>query len=1161
MRNDERNGAASFVTDRPVAVLMIIVAIAVFGFVSFGKLPVDLLPEISYPTLTVRTTYKGAAPADVEDRISVRLQEALSTLPKLVRATSISRAETSDVLLEFDWGTSMTFAVQDVRDKLDGVFLPQGAERPLILRYDPNLDPILRIGLTATGEGDEAARVDELIHLRWLAEKRIKRELESIPGVAAVQVRGGLEDEIKVRIDPFKMAAQQLDPAALAARLAAENINASGGLIREGSTEYLVRTQNEFRDLDEIADLAIEKRGAATIRVRDVASVERTYAEREVTSRIGGRESVEIAIYREAGANIVWLSDTVKRRVFGNDEERMAAREQEERGTGAALGERSRADFLAHRYRRDARMELLSDQSTFIRAAVDDVKSSAVIGSILAVVVILAFLRQLVPTAIIAISIPISVVVTFAPMYVGDVSLNIMSLGGLALGVGMLVDNAIVVLESITRCREEGDSLRTAAVRGVREVAGAITASTLTTVAVFAPIVFVHGIAGQMFGDQSLTVVASLLVSLLVAVLFIPMLASREWLSMESFARVESGDEQGLFNGLDWSSPKRSLASLGRLGVRLAWPSFGAGPWTAGSAVPRALGWLAKLLLGLASISLVLVAAALIALMWLLGKLLWLPGWLFDRAWTLFERGYRPVLAAALSAPGTVTLVSAAVFAWSLHASRDLGVELIPEIRQGEFTAHVALPIGTPLERTDAVLRELDARVREIPGVAVTALTVGVEKDTLTREVEGKHTARLTVRLAPEPQVRKREEEILTAVRELLASSPDVAAVDIQRPTPFAIDAPVTVEVLGHDLEALQRVCDDVFARLSGLEGLADVRTSVRVGFPELRVTFDRDKTLQYGLDLTAVSNLVRDQVLGNVSTRFTDGEEKIDVRVQGDEVELGRLERVMHLVVNPSSKTPVELRSIAELEPVQGPAEIRRIGNTRAVVVTGSPTGADLGGLAQRIERELASLELPDDVTVELGGQKREMDAAQSSMQGALLLALFLVYVVMACQFESLVQPLVILLSMPLAVIGVVAALVALSIPVSVIVFIGLILLAGIVVNNAIVLVDRCNQNRAAGMSIRDALLEAGPTRLRPIFMTTGTTVIGLLPMTGWLEGLPWIGALGAGEGAEIRAPMAITVIAGLSMSTLLTLVVIPALYAVTEGWLERLRKGNKAA
>lgn len=1154
MQRERASGVSSFVTDRPVAVLMIIVAIAVFGFVSLGKLPVDLLPEISYPTLTVRTTYKGAAPADVEDRISVRLQEALSTLPSLVRATSISRAETSDVVLEFDWGTPMTFAVQDVRDKLDGVFLPQGAERPLILRYDPNLDPVLRIGLTAAPARLAEGRIESLIGLRWLAEKRIKRELESIPGVAAVQVRGGLEEEIKVRVDPFKMAAQGLDPAALAARLAAENINASGGLIREGSTEYLVRTQNEFRDLDEIADLAIERRGAATIRVRDVATVERTFAEREVTSRIGGDESVEIAIYREAGANIVALAETVRGRVFGTAEQQKAAAELVE-GQAGNWGDREKTDFLAHRFRSDARMAVLSDQSTFIRAAVDDVRSSAVMGSILAVLVILAFLRQLVPTVIIALSIPISVVVTFAPMYIGDVSLNIMSLGGLALGVGMLVDNAIVVLESITRCRDDGDSLRDAAVRGTREVAGAITASTLTTVAVFAPIVFVHGIAGQMFGDQSLTVVASLLVSLLVAVLFIPMLASREWLSLEFYARPESGADAELFRGLRFDGARSTAASLGKLSLRLLWPSFGREPWTLAGALPRLGGWLLRLVFGWISAIALVAAALVVALGGMLGWLLRGPGWLFDKGWTAFENGYRPVLRAALAAPLTVSLVALALFGWSLWKVRDLGVELLPEIRQGEFTVHVGLPIGSPLERTDEILSELDARVRAVPGVALTALTVGVEKDTLTREIEGKHTARLTVRLDADPAVRKREQEIVEEVRALVAASPSVASVDISRPTPFALDAPVTVEVLGHDLEALERVGGEVHARLAAMDDLTDVRTSVRAGFPEIRVTFDRDKALQYGLDLTAVSNLVRDQVLGNVSTRFTDGEEKIDVRVLGDEVRLGKLERVMHLVVNPTSATPVELRSVAELEPVQGPAEIRRIGNTRAVVVTAASKGADLGGLTRRIESQLATLELPDDVTVELGGQKREMDAAQASMRGALLLALFLVYVVMACQFESLLQPLVILLTMPLAVIGVVAALALLSIPVSVIVFIGLILLAGIVVNNAIVLIDRCNQNRGNGMGIVEAVLEAGPTRLRPIFMTTGTTVIGLIPMTGWLEGVPLLSTLGGGEGAEVRAPMAITVIAGLATSTLLTLVVIPALYALTEGWVERLR------
>jgi hydrophobic/amphiphilic exporter-1 (mainly G- bacteria), HAE1 family len=1159
----KREGFFAFVTDRPVAVLMLMTVLAVFGAVSLDKLPVDLLPEISYPTLTVRTTYRGAAPQDVEDRVSVRLQESLSTLPHLVRSTSISRAETSDVVLEFDWGTSMTFAVQDVRDKLDGVFLPQGTERPLILRYDPNLDPILRIGLTSSDARAGEDRVSRLVHLRWLAEKRIQRDLEAIPGIAAVQVRGGLEEEIRVRVDPFAMAAYALDPAALAQRLASENINASGGLIREGSTEYLVRTLNEFQTVGEIEKLAVARRGDATIRVEDVAEVERTFAEREVVSRIGGNESVEIAIYREAGANIVELADEVRRRVFGTEEQRKAAEQMERDGArGAAFGQRERTDFLAWRYREDARFEVLSDQSTFIRDAVDDVKSSALVGSLLTVLVILAFLRHLASTAIIAVTIPLSVIVTFAPMYLGDVSMNIMSLGGLALGVGMLLDNSIVVLESIARCREEGDSLRIATIRGTREVAGAMTASTLTTVSVFAPIVFVHGIAGQIFGDQAMTVVASQIISLGVGVVFIPMLASRPMFAGEGAAAVLSkGDARlALLEGLEFKGGRALRSTVVLAGRVLAWPfrgvrHGGADIWLA---LLRSIGRVALaagLLVVLALLAVLLVALRVSG--WVLAPL----RWLFDLAWRACDASYGRILQGALAAPALVVGGTVALFLWSASSARQLGLELLPEIHQGEFTVHVGLPVGTPLEQTDAVLSELDAAIRARPEVEVTALTVGVENDTLTREIEGKHTARLTVRLKQQAAIIAREDELVAEIRQRIASHPAVRSVDVTRPTPFALDAPIEVEVLGHDLERMREVAGRIVERLSQMPELSDVRSSARSGHPELRVTFDRDKTLEYGLDLMAVSNLVRDQVLGNVSTRFSDGEEKIDVRVRGDEVILGHVERVMHLVVNPSAPKPVELGAVASIEPIEGPAEIRRIGNTRAIVVSAAGRDLDLGGLASRIESKLADLQVPDDVAVEIGGQKREMDTAQSSMRGALLLALFLVYVVMACQFESLLQPLVILLSVPLAMIGVVWTLLAFDLPLSVVVFIGLILLAGIVVNNAIVLLDRINQNRAGGVPLREAVVEAGRTRLRPILMTATASVMGLLPMTGWLEPIPWIGTLGAGQGAEIRAPMAITVVAGLIVSTALTLIVIPVVYTATEGWLERLRGRGAAA
>ncbi|MEX1024050.1 MAG: efflux RND transporter permease subunit [Planctomycetota bacterium] len=1117
----------AFVTRRPVAITMLVIALGVFGAVSLSKLSLDLLPRISYPTLTVRTTWEGAAPEDVEERVTERVQESLSTLPGLVRSSSISRAETSDVLLEFAWNTGMTFAVQDVREELDGIFLPEGAARPLILRYDPNLDPILRIGLTAARAADERRPDDtqlarDLIQLRWLAENRIQRELEAIPGVAAVEVRGGLQEEIRVRVDPHLLAVHGIDPSEVASRLAAENINASGGSLLEGSAEYLVRTVNQFQHVSEIEQLPLSRRGGALIRIRDVGVVERTYEKREVKSRIGGEESVELAIYREAGANVVDLADRVNARLFGTQAMQAKAEEQratdETRGRGTTMGEREALDFLAWRFRDDAKFTLLSDQSTFIRGAVNDVRDAAILGALFAVAVLWLFLRRLAPTTIVALAIPISILVTFAPMFLAGVSLNIMSLGGLALGVGMLVDNAIVVLESITRCREEGDDVDASAVRGTSEVAGAVVASTLTTVSVFAPIVFVTGIAGQIFGDQALTVVSSLLVSLFVAIFFIPMLASRRF-DLHATAGTESGSAPGFLHGLDW----RPLGIVPSLALLLGRTSL----------------FLFRLVATVVSMLALLVAR-------LVGYVLWPIGYAFGKLWDAVERAYPPFLGVMLRVWWLV-LPAAAVLGWlAWQRVGHLGVELLPPIHQGEFTAHVELPVGTPLTETDAVLDRIDRDVQRLPGVATTALTVGVETETLTRDIEGSHTARLTVRLTEGARGAEAEERLIDAVRERISRAPEVEGVEVRRPTPFALAAPIAVEILGYDLEAMGLVAAEVMDRLRGLDGIADLKSTVRPGFPEARVTFDRDKTLEFGLDLAAVSMLVRDQVLGNVSTRFQEGDERIGIRVIGDEAILNTLDAVLALPVNPSALNPVPLRSVANVSIVQGPAEIRRIGNSRAIVIEAESSGLDLGGLGARIEAELAQVVAPDDVKVQLGGQKREMDAAMISLRNALFLAVFLVYVVMASQFESFVQPLVILVTVPLAGIGVVFALDLLAMPLSVVVFIGLILLAGIVVNNAIVLVDRINQRRRAGIELVAATLEAAHTRVRPILMTTATTALGLLPMTGWLPAVEHLPLLGGGDGAELRAPMAVTVVTGLVTSTLLTLVVIPVVYVV---------------
>jgi HAE1 family hydrophobic/amphiphilic exporter-1 len=1124
---------------RPVAVTMFVISLAVFGAVSFSKLKVDLLPEISYPTLTVRTTWPGAAPEDVEERLSEKLQEALSTLDDLVRSTSISRAGTSDVLLEFDWGTSMTFAVEDVRERLGGVFLPDGAERPLILRYDPNLDPILRIGVRAPAGREaqtEEEREAELIQLRWIAENRLKRELESLEGVAVAQVRGGLEEEIRVHVDPERLSALKVDPGDLARRLAQENINASGGSLTEGSVEYLVRTVNQFRGVDEIEAMPVVRRGDAIVRVRDLGHVERSYEKREVVTRIGGGESVELALFREADANIVHLAKNLRERVFGTEAEQKAALELAGKDQHT-LGERQSASYLAHELRKEVQLELLSDQSVFIEDAVEDVQSSAVIGSLLAVLVIWLFLRSAAGTFVIGVSIPISLVVAFAPMFLADVTLNIMSMGGLALGTGMMLDNAIVILESITSRREQGDDRRQAAVRGTAEVTGAMIASTLTSVAVFAPIVFVTGIAGQIFGDQALTVVSFQFISLLMAVLLIPIMT----------ARMPFGLAGGMMFGLGGvvmgslvsealeANERQPPTRPPKLTEGLSLRSLEGLLTLAGRSLLVPLGLLARLLAGFCR-----------HLGQSMGFLTRPVSFFFGRAWGLVERIYPRFLELALANPLVVLAASLALFWAALARIPALGVELLPRVHQGEFTAHVRLAEGTPLATTDEALHELDAAVRALPGVATTALTVGVEKETLSRQVEGSHTARLTVRLDQSVRTGKQEDELEDDVRRLLESHPAVRSIEFSRPTPFALESPLAVEVRGYDLGKLQAVAAEVVTALEGVSGLTGVHSSVKPGNLEAKVTFDREKMLELGLDLAAVTTLVRDQLQGNVSTNYHEGDERIGIRVQGDPRLLDSLNAVSALPVNPSAETPVPLRSVAWIDEVQGPSEIRRIGNTRAVVVTGESTGFDLGGLTERIQRRLAQLSVPEDVTVEIGGQKREMDEALASMRFAFFLAIFLVYVVMACQFESIVQPLIILVTVPLGIVGVVFVLDLLGVSLSVVVFLGLILLGGIVVNNAIVLIDRINQMRAAGMDALAAVREAGVSRLRPILMTTVASVFGLLPMTGWLGWVPVIGKLGSGAGAELRAPMAVTVIAGLTSATLLTLIVIPSIYAL---------------
>ncbi|MEM8993245.1 MAG: efflux RND transporter permease subunit, partial [Acidobacteriota bacterium] len=566
----------SFSTGRPVAVLMVFIAAVVFGFFSYSRLPVTLMPELSYPTLTVRTEYPGAAPEEVENDISRPIEDALGVVGGLSRIASISRAGVSDVVLEFSWSTDMSDALQDTLEKLDLVFLPQEAERPLILRFDPSLDPVMELSLSGTGERFDGE--DGLRRLRRLAELQVKRSLEPIEGVAAVRIRGGLEEEIHVLVDEEQLRRSGLSVRRVIDRLRQENVNVAGGTITEGRIEYMVRTVNEFDSLQQMRDLVVARVADRDVRLSDLAEVKIGHREREIMTRAAGDESVQLDIYKEADANMVAMANRVRSALGEFDVEAFEAaggkveeKRRSRRGRGSDSG--LRKDL----YKAEgALVDVVADRSVFIESSINEVRSTAVTGGLLAVVVLFLFLHNVRSTLIVAVSIPISLLVTFAPLNLLGVSLNIMSLGGLALGIGMLVDSSIVVLESIFRCREEGDSLVRAAVRGTAEVRGAVVASTLTSIAVFFPMIFVEGVAGQAFGDLGLAVVViSLIASVVVAVVFIPMLASRGGLSTgdSRAARAFSADgPKGLFT-----------RDLGRLGDwRRQSPALRTVPWLMG---------------------------------------------------------------------------------------------------------------------------------------------------------------------------------------------------------------------------------------------------------------------------------------------------------------------------------------------------------------------------------------------------------------------------------------------------------------------------------------------------------------------------------------------------------------------------------------------------
>ncbi len=998
---------------RRVSVTMTALAVTAFGFVGYSRLSLELFPDISYPSITIQTAFPDTAPQEVEYLITRDVEDVVGVLPGLQTVHSVSRSGTSEVTLEFDWGSDMDYLSMEVREKLDRLNLPEEAEDPVVLRFDPSLDPIVRIALSSDGD---------LRELRYFGEQRLKQDLETLKGIASAQVKGGLEEEIQIEVDQERLAALGIPLARIRQVVEASNLNLPGGALRGEDRQYLIRTVNEFEDLEEIRRLIIWQDGPASVRLGEVANVFMGAKEREEITRVNGKESVEISIYKEGDANTVTVAKALWKRL----------------------------DAWKPKLPPGYRLDALFDQSQFIEQAVNEVRNAAIIGGILAILVLFAFLRDFRSTLIIATSIPLSVIATFLCMYLLDISLNIVSLGGLTLGIGMLVDNSIVVLESIYRRRQQGMRIVRAVVDGTVEVGPAVIASTLTTVAVFLPIVFVKGIAGQLFKDQAMTVTISLLSSLVVAVTVIPM-----------------------------------LSAVGRSGRAL---KTGREPVGVASTELATLGVVSRL---------------------------------YDR-----------LVRAAIASRWLTLVIAFALFFGSVWSIRFVGRELIPPLSEGEFFFEVNLPEGTSLAATDRTIADLEDAARR-DDIERYYSTVGsrLVSGGMTLNPRAENLGQLNIVMKDRTDG-VGEARLADELRRRFADVPDLD-IKLGRPSYFSLKTPIEVIIYGEELDELRTRSLALARAIEKVDGLVDVRSSLEAGNPEIQVVFDRQRLAALGVDMATASETLRNRVQGIVPTQFQESDRQIDIRVRNVEAARKTVDDVRNLVIPSTDGKLLDLLTVADVELGRGPAEIHRLKQQRAAVVTANLEGLSLGAAIQAVEAAIASTPSTQGVTIELGGQNREMQVSFNSLMQMLAFAVFMVYLVMAATFESFLHPFIVLFTIPLSIVGVVAGLLLTDTTISVIVLIGTIMLVGIVVNNAIVLIDTINRLRRRGEEKVAAVIRAGHIRLRPIVMTTLTTILGLLPM-----------AISWGEGAELRAPLAITVAFGLALSTLLTLVVIPAVY-----------------
>lgn len=1065
---------ARMAVDRPVTMYMFYFAVILLGAVSLRELSVDLLPDISYPRLSVITNYPGVAPEEIETLITAPLESAVSRIPGLRRVESVSKEGVSFLTLEFDWGTDMDFTMLHTREQLDNAKdrFPEDAESPTIIPLDPQSRPIM----TLAASGDRT-----LLELKELCEDLIKPRLEQIEGVGSAEITGGVEREIQIQADPRKLALYGLTVEQVASRVDAFNRNLQGGTIRKGTFKYALRVVGEFESLDEIGDigLLVTEQGGV-VRLRDVATVHDGIAERQGMTRLDGAESIGLLVRKESGANTVKVTKLVR--------EVLAQIRAENPGLT---------------------LNVVNEQAKTIEDAIGAVKDELIQGAVLAFLTLLVFLQEWKTPLIIGTVIPISVIGTFSLLFFGGITLNIMSLGGLALGVGMLDDCAVVVSENIFRHRSLGKGLKEAAYVGTKEVGPAVVSTALTTIVVFLPVIYVHGVAGQLFKDTALTVTFALLASLLVSLTLIATLQSREF-------DLGAGEE-GRWHW-KWGLKARPVA--GR-------PLY---------ALVKSVGFVLNALVSF------VVQLAAFAAHWL-GKpfrpVLKAVFAGFNKVYGRFIDRYQKFLTWSLDHKGRVMAGTLVFFAVVFALGGLLRRELMPRMDTTAFELDLKMPVDFSFEQTSEMAAMLESHLRGLAPIETVLAQVGI--------VSGMESADPTItvnsaRFFVEVRRPRDLEPVLDAARRRLAPFPDIAYTVLRGQSTvnefLALStAEIGLQIKGRDLDRLKAVAGDLVARLAAIPGVTDIATNIGEGKPEFKVTVDKEALKRYpGLNPATIGNFLVSAVRGRVATQFREMEKKYDIVVRLEEATRENIERLLGETL-PFEGRLIPLRDVVSYEVVRGPREIRRENQEREVLVTANLKGRKLSQVTPAVDRAIGSLALPSGYRVVWSGEREEMSRSFRSLILALLLAALLTYMIMAAQFESLVHPFIVMFTLPMGAAGAIVALLLTGGTLNVISIIGMVVLVGIVVDNATVKIDYTNQLRRGGMPLRQAVEEGSHVRLRPILMSTGSTLVGLVPMALALE-----------RGAELMQPLAVVVIGGLFFSTFMTLILIPVIYEWAE-------------